>query len=353
MTASRRPWVVVLAGGDGRRLDGTLVHGQLMDRPKQFCRPSGAQSLLERTLVRAGLITEPQRVVTALREEHRGWWQDAMRPFPAENILAQSANRGTAVAILHALVHILERDPEPTLVVLPSDHAASEETVLVESIRRAARLARRNPEDVLLLGMTAESAEVDYGWILPRGADARRVREVVRFIEKPPPTLAVELRSAGGLWNSFILASSGRALFALIENSQPLLTCRYLEYLLASRVAGPAVRAPFRALPCVDFGRDVLEKASTRLGVVTVPPCGWLDLGTPVRLARWVEQDDHHGPLASAGRPTEDAARQSPEGRVSRPGTGSFASSGSLIAGPAAGRLNFATTAESRRSREG
>jgi len=35
----------------------------------------------------------------------------------------------------------------------------------------------------------------------------------------------------------------------------------------------------------VDFSRDVLQSHPGRLQFLTVPPCGWSDVGTPARLA--------------------------------------------------------------------
>jgi len=257
-----------------------------VDRPKQFCRFSGAESLLERTLQRAECVTDRSRIVVVVREDHRCWWSSELNRLAPEHVLAQTDNRGTAVAILHALVHVLRRDASPTVVILPSDHGVTEETVLLESIVLAARTAALSREHLVLLGAAPGHAETEYGWILPSSDVAAGGRKVERFVEKPESRLAADLFTAGALWNTFVCASSGQALLRLFEERQPLVLSGYLKFLAAHVTHQPAL---FRALPCVDFGRDVLQSAVSCLRVLTVPPCGWTDLGTPERVNQWLE----------------------------------------------------------------
>lgn len=289
MTGSQRPWVVVLAGGDGRRLLGALVGGQRLDRPKQFCRLQG-ESLLRRTLRRAEGITHRDHTVAVVRHAHRAWWREELRDLPSENVLAQADNRGTGVAILHALAHVLQRDDNPTLVFLPSDHSAESEAILTESVRLAARCAAADLRHLVLLGVTADRPETEYGWILPRTGDASSLRNVERFVEKPDAIAAAALHAAGALWNSFIFACSGHALLTAFEASHPHLLRTCLRSFLVRHLDDSQERAVYRALPRVDFCGEVLQAAVERLRVLTVPPCGWTDLGTPARVNAWLKR---------------------------------------------------------------
>jgi mannose-1-phosphate guanylyltransferase len=264
-----------------------------VDRPKQFFRLRG-ESLLQRTLRRSGCIADPDRTVAVVRHEHRQWWQNELCELPAENVLAESGNLGTAVAILHALVHALQQDDDPTLVVLPSDHAAESERTLIDSACSAARLAAESREHLVLLGVTAEGPETQYGWILPRRPGSAGLQEVERFVEKPDAEVAAALLADGGLWNSFIFAGSARALLGLFEARHPYLlrTC-----IRAFRDRGPdesQQQAPLRELPRVEFCGDVLQSAVARLRVLPVPACGWTDLGTPQRVHAWLERSTGH-----------------------------------------------------------
>lgn len=310
MPNSPSPWVVVLAGGDGRRLLGALVDGQRLDRPKQFCFLQD-ESLLHRTLRRAENISDPDRIVAVVRHDHRRWWRDELRDLPPEHVLAQADNRGTGVAILHALAHVLQRDDNPTLVFLPSDHSAEKESTLTESMRSAAQYAASGREHLVLLGVTADRPETEYGWILPRSGDSASLRAVERFVEKPDAQLAAVLHTAGGLWNSFILACSGRALLAAFEASHPHLLRTCLRSFLVGHLDDSRERALYGALPRVDFCAEVLPAAVGQLRVLTVPACGWTDLGTPARVEEWLTR--------SACRLTEPASRRFEPGRAPQP----------------------------------
>lgn len=45
----------------------------------------------------------------------------------------------------------------------------------------------------------------------------------------------------------------------------------------------------YETLSARDLAPDVLQAASLRFPMVSVPSCGWLDIGTPGRLRRFLE----------------------------------------------------------------
>jgi hypothetical protein len=62
----------------------------------------------------------------------------------------------------------------------------------------------------------------------------------------------------------------------------------YMAALDGGRLQACLAREAYPALPHHDFGHDVLEKVTPSLRLVTLPPCGWTDLGTPERMAYWL-----------------------------------------------------------------
>src|SRR5690606_31467102 len=53
-----------------------------------------------------------------------------------------------------------------------------------------------------------------------------------------------------------------------------------------------ALRAVYPLLPSYDFSRNVLEAAPDAFSVLTVPWCGWSDLGTPLRVLRCLHRSE-------------------------------------------------------------
>lgn len=305
-------WVIVLAGGNGTRVLGATFGGQRLDRPKQFSCFGGDRSLLQTTLERASRVTELARVVPVVCTHHREWWESEFRQVPTDNVLAQPANRGNALAILHALIHILQRDAEPLIVILPSDHAVDDERALLSALKRAVETAAGLPRDVVLLGITPEHADAEYGWIVPALGDPDSALPVRLFVEKPPPGTAAELMSQGALWNSFIVASTGLGLLEVFTLTLPGLVASYVENLMARGWQQDALEPLYRTVQAKDFGRDVLECATDRLRVLRAPQCGWTDLGTPGRVRTWLER-------RSNGRHRETDQLVNPESLAANP----------------------------------
>src|SRR5260221_7273806 len=127
-------WALILAAGEGSRLRGlTTIPGGL-SVPKQFCSLQGGPSLLEETLWRAESVTQRRRMVTVVAAQHRRWWEAPLWSAEPENVIVQPENKGTAPGLLLPLLHIVRRDPNATVVVLPSDHFVRQEDVLARGL---------------------------------------------------------------------------------------------------------------------------------------------------------------------------------------------------------------------------
>jgi mannose-1-phosphate guanylyltransferase len=282
-----------LAAGDGRRLHGLTTNEFGVAVPKQFCSLRGGESLLRDALRRAEAITHPRRICTIVAEQHRRWWGPALGSRPSPNVIVQPRNRGTAHGILLPLLHILRRDPEAHVVLLPSDHHIEDEHVLARALRGAVRYAYARSGVILLLGISPDRPDPDLGYIVPGDKVAPRLLAVSRFVEKPRAVVAQKLIHHGALWNAFILAARGTALLELFQSRRPELV-KSMRAAIAQDQGTPddpaAMTALYQGLCDIDFSRHVLEGAESRLRVVSVPRCGWSDLGTPTRLAETLQR---------------------------------------------------------------
>ena len=281
-------WALILAAGEGSRLRGLTTTPGGLSVPKQFCSLQGGASLLEETLRRAESVAQRRRMVTVVAAQHRRWWEAPLWSAEPENVIVQPENKGTAPGLLLPLLHIVRRDPNATVVVLPSDHFVRQEDVLARGLQQAARLARIDHQHVYLLGLVPDEIDPELGYILPDDQSALAAASVRRFIEKPSIGVARDLVQGGALWNVFILAASARALLGLYASRYPSLIAdmnRAVEQDGHYSLDANAARALYPQLPTLDFSRDVVQGQESRLRVLTVPACGWSDLGTPQRVA--------------------------------------------------------------------
>lgn len=315
MGSTEHLWSIVLAGGDGRRLSHLTGEAHGRPVPKQFCSVRGNLSLLQQALRRGHAIAGPERTLVVVSAEHRCWWTTELMDLPPENTVVQPCNRGTACGLMLPLLQVLIRDPEATLVTLPSDHVVSDEVTLREAITTAADHARRNPTQLVLLGIGADRPDTGLGWIEPSPGDPHPVRPISQFVEKPTRAQAESLLRNGALWNSFIFAMSAHGLYALFEETLPWMTRMFIYTLVHETGGSPPERVArlYDRLPSVDFSRAVLQDAGWNMSVVPVPPCGWTDVGTPEGVARCIaagptRSQASSGPVTTASRPPVDLA---------------------------------------------
>jgi mannose-1-phosphate guanylyltransferase len=293
-------WALVLAGGEGSRLQGLTrnVHGVVV--PKQFCSLQGGPSLLQEALQRAATVASMQRVGTVVAAQHRQWWTSMLALVRARNIFVQPHNRGTAHGILLPLLRIEAMDPDAVVVLLPADHHLREEEILGESLREAADLANSERDSIYLLGIEPEEADPELGYILPASGSRRGPAMVSRFVEKPTQVQARAMIEQGALWNSFIMAASARALLNLFDSSFE--TARKAM----QTPTGAQLYEAYQHLRAVDFSRDVLAGSESTLRVLAVPQCGWSDLGTASRVESTLRRlkEEAKGPTTRPYFPT-------------------------------------------------
>lgn len=281
-------WAVILAGGDGTRLKSLTRRIAGDDRPKQFCPVLGGATLLEETQRRAALEFAPERTLHVVNRHHEPFYMTILEREPAENLVVQPNNRGTAPAVLYALLRILARDPQAVIAFLPSDHYVSDNSIFMAHVRAALDGARTRPDLVALLGIEAESPEVEYGWIEPSALIKGQTKfyGVRRFWEKPNLLLAQVLQLRGCLWNSFVMVGSAGALIDCMAGSVPELHRTFAALVPAFGTAAEWTAASdiYAALGEINFSHQVLARRSDRLGVLRVTGVRWNDLGEPRRV---------------------------------------------------------------------
>ena len=284
----RETWSIVLAGGEGRRLRALTTLRSGITVPKQFCSLAGGPSLLAETLQRAFGLGSRERTLVVVSEHHRPFWRDQLRALPSENVIVQPLGRGTAPGIYLPLLSIAARDPDAEIAVLPSDHHVDDEGAVRQAFTAAHEVAGRDAGAIVMLGITPDSPDTQYGWIVPRGVPVAGASRIELFVEKPAREVARRLMSLGALWSSFWLAARAPALLDAFRSALPELVRGMPAEIPGDSSAderAERLRTCYAELAPRDFSRDVLEQVPERLRVVTVPPCGWSDLGTPDRIA--------------------------------------------------------------------
>jgi mannose-1-phosphate guanylyltransferase len=256
------------------------LHGE--ELPKQYANIVGDQSLLQMTVTRALAWSPPEQIVVIVASEREARARSQLASFGALHLVPQPRNLGTGPGILLPLALVMAADPDATVVLLPSDHFVRDEGPFRETVACAERRVRES-DSVVLVGAVPDSADPQYGWIVPRrGADGHVY--VHCFEEKPEPASARRLLDAGALWNTFVLVSTARRLWELGAAHLPVHSQALDVFRQGSTIQKrELVFHTYEELPPADFSREVLERADG-LEVVPLAECGWSDWGTPERV---------------------------------------------------------------------
>jgi len=276
----RKPWIVVLAGGEGTRLQSLTRALYGVDLPKQFAVLVGDRSLLQLTIERAELLTSRERILVVVSQQRAALAREQIAPYSGVELVVQPRALDTGPGLLLPLARILAQDPRATVAFLPSDHYLADTRPLVNALRSPAS------DRVSLVGVAPTGPELEYGWIVPgRRLGRSDAFSVARFVEKPEEPLARALFASGALWNTFIQSGAVTTFWDLARRHLPNHALAFEHYAAAvgTLAEDHVLETTYAHMQPANFSRDVLAHAS-ELAVTPVSGTGWSDWGSPRRV---------------------------------------------------------------------
>ncbi len=205
--------------------------------------------------------------MTVLNCAHERFYGPLLNEAELKNFVIQPENRGTAPAILAALLRLLATGHTGPVAIFPSDHYVSDDFVLMRHVSTALHAVDLSPRMIVLLGITPDGPETEYGWIEPGAPVAAshpllaQISQIRRFWEKPSSSIARDLYDRGYLWNSFILVAEALTLVSLIARALPELHSAFagvrslLDDATEHATEQEMLRTIYRDLPSIDFLR--------------------------------------------------------------------------------------------------
>ncbi len=293
---SSHAWAIVLAGGEGTRIQSLIRRCLGFSCPKQYFTFCGKRSMLEHTIERAVRLVGNERVVTIIGRDHQRHLKHMKIPGL---IIEQPVSRGTGAGVFLPATYILSQDPEATVLIFPSDHFIFPRADFLKQVEAARHWTDRLAHRIILMAAVPDLPETDYGWVEPGDplseADAAGhplVREVRAFREKPGAEEARKCFDRGHLWNTMIIAAKLRALWSVAARLIPEMVEQFdaLHRLLLSEGAAGTLEAQgalsrlYDLIPTFDFSSALLSRAAGDMAVMPLQGVLWSDWGRPERV---------------------------------------------------------------------
>ncbi len=293
---SSHHWAIVLAGGEGTRIQPFIESCLGFACPKQYFTFCGKRSMLEHTVDRAVELVGEERVITVTGSGH-GRFLKTQRIKGM--VMEQPLSRGTGAGVLLPAAHIHAHDPEATVLILPSDHFVCPKEGFLDQVAYARQCAESLTGKMVLLAAVPDRPETDYGWVEPgipvSGLPSNggpTLREVKGFREKPCASEAKACFERGDLWNTMIIATRLKSLWNSVRRILPGVMDRFESFsrsLTVSRGESKRERQSaivrlYQSIPSVDFSSTFLTSNPVDLAVMPLHGVLWSDWGRPERV---------------------------------------------------------------------
>jgi mannose-1-phosphate guanylyltransferase/mannose-6-phosphate isomerase len=268
---------VILSGGEGRRLWPLSSP----ERPKQFLRLTGDETLLQQTVRR---LTDPDVfsqpiIVGGLSQRFLIAEQLRAAGLEGAQIVLEPTGRNTAPALAVAALLAMAADPDAMILSAHADHAIPDAAGFRAAVATGIPAARAGR--LVLFGLVPGFASTGYGYIRQGERIDTSATAVAQFIEKPNLAKAELLLAEGCLWNSGIFLMQAASLVAELKAHAP-------DVLAAAQaaVAGAASDADFLRLdphafagaPQISIDHAVMEKTAN--AAVVAADFAWNDIGS-------------------------------------------------------------------------
>jgi mannose-1-phosphate guanylyltransferase len=267
---------IILSGGSGTRL-WPLSRSQF---PKQFLNLINSTSLFQDTLLR--LPKESSAPVIICNEEHRFIVAEQLRQIDFNNsgIILEPIGKNTAPAIALSAINLLNKDQDPILLILSTDHIIEDKKLFFEAIDIAKTHAEKGM--IVSLGIKPHSPETSYGYIEVNKKDIGNFFEIKSFKEKPNEDLAVEYLNSGNyFWNSGIFLFKASSYIEELSKFEPEIFKICSKACQNIHLDSDFVRVnnkEFIKCPSKSIDHSIMEK--TKKGVVVPIESIWSDVGS-------------------------------------------------------------------------
>ena len=277
-------YALIMAGGIGSR----FWPKSRVSQPKQFLGFFEDKTLLQTTIDRIRPIIPPERILISTNSDYVALVKEQIPDLPDENIIGEPVARNTAPCIAFASALLHYRDPDATMIVLPSDHYIRNDKAFRKDLQACVQLAQQGGK-LVTIGIIPTRPETGYGYI--QYDDEKQISQkddiaypVKTFAEKPDVQTALKfLQSGDFLWNSGMFIWNTKEILKEIKQHMPVLYHQIEIFAEDVEKHGGEVRreileSVYHSCFSVSIDYGIMEKSNN---VIVLPShFDWSDLGS-------------------------------------------------------------------------
>ena len=307
---------VILAGGSGERFWPLSTP----ERPKQFLRVFGGESLIRQALARLDGLVAPEDAFVVTTNSLVAATRKELPEVPKGNIVGEPMRRDTGAAVALGVglaigssmvslesssfskslkapnptlsdANLTLNDPnstlndpnwplsDPVVGFFSSDQMVAKPKEFRKVVKKAVALARRR-DAIVTIGIKPDYPATCFGYISP---------QTRAFVEKPDAEKAKKYVKAGYLWNAGMFIARASVFRGAFAAHTPELEKLANIGASAKSIAPAGLARLYAALPKISFDYAVMEKAKN---VEVVPgDFGWDDVGSFAAFDKYFPHD--------------------------------------------------------------
>ena len=264
---------IILAGGSGERFWPLSTP----EKPKQFLRVFGGESLIRQSVSRLKGLVKPKDVFVITSKQLVAATRKELPEIPKQNVIGEPMRRDTGAAIALgvgiASVSVRKRQTvndskgpnDPILGFFSSDQMVMNPEMFRKVVSAAIAKAKRT-DSIVTIGIKPEYPATGFGYVNPKTG---------KFVEKPNERKAKEYLRKGYLWNAGMFIGRAETFRAAFAAHAPEL----MPLVSVSGAAGVrALPKTYEPLPKISFDYAVMEKLKNV--EVVRGDFGWDDVGS-------------------------------------------------------------------------